>query len=263
MQDQGETDAITPSVTLSVVVPALDEEGNVAALADEFERGVLAAGVRAELIVVDDGSRDATGDRLRALRAGRPWLRVLRRDRPQGQSAAMAAGVLAARGAYVAFLDADLQNDPADLPAMLAKLQGEGPDGEGLDLVQGDRSRDRRDNAVRRLGSRVGRLSRRLVLGDRVRDTGCSARVLRVEFARRLPLAYRGMHRFVPATVAMLGGRVAEVPVRHRPRSAGETKYGLGLLSRGPSGLLDLLAVRWMRGRLRDVSAREEPPPAP
>ena len=233
-------------------MPALDEQDNVRPLVEEVGRVMAEAGIAAELIVVDDGSHDATPEQLRELMTEHHFLRVLRRPEARGQSAAMHAGIAAARGAWVSFLDADLQNDPADLPAMLAEAKT-----RDVDLVQGDRSHARQDHAIRKLGSWIGRSARRLILGDRVRDTGCSARVLRATYARRLPLQFKGMHRFIPATVAMLGGRVSECHASHRPRHTGETKYGLGLLSRGPAGLLDLLAVRWMRSRLRDTAAEE------
>jgi glycosyltransferase involved in cell wall biosynthesis len=235
---------------LSIVVPALNEQDNVGPLADEVEKTVRERGVDAELIIVDDGSTDATSTRLRELAAERPWLVVLRREDARGQSAAMAAGIAAARAPLVAFLDADLQNDPADLPAMV-KLVAE----RQCDLVQGDRSHARQDHAIRKIGSAIGRFARRVGLGDAVRDTGCSARVMKIEYARRLPLQFKGMHRFIPAMTALLGGRVTEMPVSHRQRHSGTTKYGLGLLSRGPAGLADLLVVRWMGKRLRDTSA--------
>jgi len=244
--------------TLSIVVPALDEQDNVGPLVEQVESAVRGAGVDAELIVVDDGSADATPRRLAELAAARPWLRVLRREHRQGQSAAMYAGIHAARGAYVATLDADLQNDPAELPAMLEKLTA-----EGADLVQGDRSRARQDNIVRRYGSVVGRVVRRGLLGDRVRDTGCSSRVMSAALARRLPLQFKGVHRFIPAYAAAVGAKIVEVPVRHRPRHAGTTKYGLGVLNRGAAGLADTFAVRWMSKRVRDTSAAEAAPPAP
>ena len=237
--------------TLSIVIPALNEQDNVQPLVEQVERSVRdAAGLDAELIVVDDGSDDQTLPRLKELAASRPWLVVLHRDRPRGQSSAMFAGIAAASGRYVATLDADLQNDPAELPAMLKRLED-----RGVDMVQGDRSADRRDTAVRRWGSVIGRKARLWLLGDAVRDTGCSARVIKAEYARRLPLQYKGLHRFIPCYVNLLGGQVIEMPVKHRPRHTGTTKYGMGLLSRGPSGLMDCFAVRWMRKRLRDVSA--------
>ena len=238
---------------LSIVVPALDEAENVGPLVVEVEKGVReAAGLDAELIVVDDGSTDGTSNRLLALAETRPWLRVLRRATPMGQSAAMSAGIHAARGRYVATLDADLQNDPADLPKMLATLKE-----LDVDFVQGDRSRNRRDSFMRRRASGVGRKTRRLLLGDPIRDTGCSARVLKSDLAKRLPLQYKGMHRFFPAYAQRMGARIAEYPVTHRPRAAGVTKYGVGPLSRGLAGLFDTLAVRWMGTRLRSVEADE------
>jgi glycosyltransferase involved in cell wall biosynthesis len=208
-----------------------------------------AAQIGFELIVVDDGSSDGTLVRLKELQPDRPWLRVLHRPAPRGQSAAMYAGIQAARGACIATLDADLQNDPADLPGMLAKIEG----GEA-DMVQGDRSANRNDHAIRKIGSVIGRKSRLLVLGDPARDTGCSARVVRAEIAKQFPLQFKGMHRFMPAYARMLGARVVEVRVNHHARHSGTTKYGLGLLSRGPAGLIDLLAVRWMTRRYRDSS---------
>ena len=237
------------NVRLSIVIPALNEQDNVEPLVEQVASAVRGAGIDAELIVVDDGSDDLTLSRLKKLAEDRPWLVPLHRDKPQGQSAAMHAGIAAARGRYVATLDADLQNDPAELPAMLELLEQ-----HGADMVQGDRSADRQDTFVRRWGSVVGRKTRLWLLGDPVRDTGCSARVLKVEYARRLPLQYKGMHRFIPCYVAALRGVVIEMPVRHRPRHSGTTKYGMGVLSRGPAGLMDCFAVRWMRKRLRDVA---------
>jgi dolichol-phosphate mannosyltransferase len=125
------------------------------------------------------------------------------------------------------------------------------------DLVQGDRSHARRDSLVRRAGSVVGRLFRRALLGDRVRDTGCSLRILKREYALRLPLEFRGMHRFIPVTVAHLGGTIIEYRVNHRPRTAGQTKYGMGIVQRAIPGLIDLFAVRYMRSRRRPVACQE------
>lgn len=240
-----------PSPELSVVVPALNEQDNVGPLVDQIDKALRQRGVELELIVVDDGSSDQTRARLLALRQMHPWLIVIGRDEPRGQSAAMFAGIQAAHGACVATLDADLQNDPADLYEMLLMIRR-----NEADVVQGDRSRNRRDHLIRRVSSVVGRLFRRWLVNDPIRDTGCSARVMRRRFAAQLPLQFMGMHRFVPAYCRMLGARVCEMPVNHRPRTAGTTKYGLGILSRGPRGLIDCLAVRWMTRRYRDPAAR-------
>ena len=147
-------------------------------------------------------------------------------------------------------LDADGQNDPADIPPMLERLAE-----SGADMVQGDRSAARRDSLVRRVSSWVGRVFRRGLLGDTIRDTGCSLRVMRREVALALPLEFRGMHRFIPLMARHVGYRVVEMPVHHRPRAAGQTKYGIR--NRAIPGLIDCFAVRWMRKRRRPVTCRE------
>jgi dolichol-phosphate mannosyltransferase len=238
---------------LSIVVPALNEEDNVAPLVEQVQRAILDTGIAAELIVVDDGSTDRTLPRLLDLRRTRPWLRVLHRDRAMGQSAAMYAGIQAAGGRFTATLDADLQNDPADLPQMLDQVRR-----GAADMAQGLRAR-RRDTAVRRASSWVGRTARGLILGDKIRDTGCTTRVLRTELARQLPLQFHGMHRFMPAYARILGAKVIEVPVNHRLRAAGVAKYGMW--NRGWVGLIDCFAVRWMSRRYRDPAAPEQREP--
>lgn len=257
-------EAVDSGLELSVVAPAHNEEDNVAALADEIGRALESAGVggRFEFVLVDDGSTDRTAAVTQGLMATRPWLRLVRMNRTppgkgHGQSAAFHAGFRAARGRLLATLDADLQNDPADLPGMLRLMRE-----RQADMVQGDRSHARRDNAVRKIGSLVGRLFRRMILGDGVRDTGCSLRVMTREVALRLPLEFRGMHRFIPVSAARMGYRVVEMPVNHRARRAGTTKYGFGITQRAIPGLIDCFAVRWMAKRRRPVEAVEPPRPA-
>ena len=235
---------------LSIVIPALNEEDNVKPLVEEVETGVRAKGINAQLVYVDDGSTDTTLEKLKECAATRPWLLILHRDKAQGQSSAMFAGIQAATGEFTATLDADLQNDPADLAIMYKMIQ----DDPSIDMVQGDRSRNRQDNIIRKITSLIGRKMRYLILGDKVRDTGCSGRVLRSSIAKQYPLQYKGVHRFLPAYANMLGGKVVELQVVHRARVAGETKYGFGILTRGWSGFFDLFAVRWMFKRHRDTS---------
>ncbi len=242
---------------LSVVAPAHNEEDNVGPLADEVHDALAPTGLSFEFIVVDDGSTDATRSRLEAMMPGRPWLRCVRMletppGRGHGQSAAFHAGFRACRGELIAVLDADRQNDPADLPAMIKLFES-----SGADVVQGDRSRDRQDNIVRKVGSIVGRLFRRMLLGDDIRDTGCSLRLMRREVALALPLEFRGVHRFIPVLARDLGFKVVEMQVSHRARAAGETKYGFGITQRALPGLIDCFAVRWMRSRRRPVHSEQ------
>jgi glycosyltransferase involved in cell wall biosynthesis len=238
-------------IELSIVVPALNEEDNVGPLAEQIRQAVLGAGVAAELIVVDDGSTDATPQKLTELARQYDWVRPLRHERAMGQSAATLSGIAAARGMYLATLDADLQNDPADLPGLLARVRS-----GAADMAQGSRAR-RKDSIVRLFSSWVGRTARRLLLGDNIRDTGCATRVMRTDLARLMPLQYKGMHRFIPIYSRMLGATVIEVPVNHRPRVAGVTKYGM--MNRAFVGLIDCLAIRWMRKRLKHVQPWRAP----
>jgi glycosyltransferase involved in cell wall biosynthesis len=242
-------------VRLSLIAPAHDEQDNVRPLVDEVEQALGSLPGGFEFIVVDDGSRDETRARLLELASTRPWLRVLAMTQTppgsgNGQSSAFHAGIRAARGSLIALIDADLQNDPADLPKMVELL-----DDRNVDFVQGDRSANRRDNIVRRASSWVGRFFRRLILGDSIRDTGCSLRVMKTEIALRLPLEYRGMHRFIPVTARQLGYEVIEMPAAHRPRTAGVAKYGVW--NRAIPGLIDCFAVRWMRGRRRPTLSED------
>lgn len=242
-------------IELSVIAPAHNEEENVGPLIEEVADALAAFADRFEVIIVDDGSTDRTLERLTALMSDRPWLRIVRMldtppGRGHGQSAAFHAGLRAARGGLIAFLDADLQNDPADLPRLVQIMHE-----TGADLVQGDRTANRRDTVGRRAASWVGRSFRRVLLADTIRDTGCSLRLMRREVALAIPLEFCGMHRFIPLTARQLGYTVVETRVSHRPRTAGSPKYGV--FNRAMPGLLDCLAVRWMHRRRRPTRARE------
>lgn len=253
--------AAAPGVlAISVVAPAHNEEANVDALVREVHDALAPTGMSFEFVLVDDGSTDSTRAKALALAATRPWLRVIAMTKTppgkgNGQSAAFHAGFRATRGRAIAVLDADLQNDPAEIPAMIRLMED-----QKADMVQGDRSHARKDNMVRRVGSRVGRFFRRWLLEDTIRDTGCSLRVMKREVALGIPLEFKGVHRFIPVTARHLGFKVVEMPVRHRPRVAGETKYGFGITKRALPGLMDLLAVKWMRARRRPVESVEHTP---
>lgn len=241
---------------LSIVAPAHNEEENIEKLVAEV--GSAMDGRSFEFIVVDDASGDRTADIVRGLMADRPWLRLVSLSKPvsggNGQSAAFKAGFAAARGDWVGSLDADLQNDPADFPRLIDEQRR-----TGADFVQGDRSEARRagDAWIRQCTSIIGRGFRRWILADTIRDTGCSLRIMRREIAVRLPLEFKGMHRFIPVTARQLGYSVVELAVGHRARYAGTPKYGVGISKRAIPGLIDCFAVRYMRGRRRSPDAIE------
>lgn len=240
-----------------MIAPAHNEQDNVAALVEQIRAAVQPLGFGFEVVIVDDGSTDATRARLLELMATRPWLRCIAMTRTPpgkgaGQSAAFFAGFAESRGRLIATLDADLQNDPADIGAMVKMMRE-----TGADMVQGDRSHARKDHAIRRITSVIGRVFRRSLLGDSIRDTGCSLRVMKREIAVQLPLQFRGMHRFIPVTARHMGYKVVEMRVNHRPRVAGETKYGMGIVQRAIPGLIDLFAVRYMRSRRRPTEHAE------
>ncbi len=249
----------TPEIELSVVAPAHNEEDNVDLLVEQIESALSPTGIAFEFVLVDDGSTDSTRTKAIAHQPDRPWVRcVAMTNTPtgkgHGQSAAFHAGFRAARGRLIAVLDADLQNDPADIPKMLELLAS-----SGADFVQGDRSAVRKqgDSTIRLFGSWVGRTFRRVLLNDTITDTGCSLRVMKREIALQIPLEFKGMHRFIPATARHLGYLVVEMPVNHRHRHAGEPKYGMGITKRALPGLVDLFAVRYMRNRRRPVTSEE------
>ena len=243
---------------LTFIAPAHNEQDNVEPLLREIHDVAESMDVTYEAIIIDDGSTDATAQRLAELRRQWPWLRVYRiTNTPPGKglgpSAAFVAGIRQARGELLAFLDADLQNDPHDIPKMIELLRD-----KGVALVQGDRSAARRDHFVRRMSSIVGRKFRRWILGDEIRDSACALRVMTRELADQLPLHLRGMHRFVAFYGRMLGYRIESMPVHHRPRVAGKAKFGVW--NRALPGLIDLLAVRWMKWRTRLVELEEVQP---
>lgn len=231
--------------SLSVVVPVRNEADNIERLVEEIH-AALEGRAEFEVIYVDDGSIDATALKL-ARAAGRfPRLRTLRHGRACGQSAAIASGVRAARHPWIATLDGDGQNDPADIPMLLEQVRG-GQRAPGLALVIGWRTR-RHDNLLRRLSSRVANGVRGRLLGDRTPDTGCGLKVFPRELFLRLPF-FDHQHRFLPALALREGARVASVPVQHRPRLAGRSNYGVG--NRLWVGIVDLLGVMWLQRRMQ------------
>ncbi len=222
---------------LSIVLPIRDERENVEPLFDEIEAAVVPTGKSFEIIAIDDGSRDGTVEILRRLCAQRPYVKVLVFRRNHGQSAAFDAGFRHATGDVVVTMDADRQNDPADIPALLAKLD------EGYDVVTGWRMRRRDGFTLRRLPSLIANALVRIITGTKVHDLGCSLRVYRRAITDELRI-YGEMHRFISVLAEDLGARVGELVVNHRARIAGESKYGL---SRAFRVLLDLCTVWFLK----------------
>ena len=218
---------------ISVVVPLFNEEENVPLLQAELMTAL--AGLKFEIIFVDDGSVDRTVDRIAPL----PEVRIIQFAKNAGQSAAMYAGLQAARGDVVVLIDGDLQNDPADIRKLIAAIEG------GADLACGYRAQ-RKDTAAKRLTSRIANSVRSRFTKDGVRDTGCTLKAMRRECVNSL-VPFKGMHRFIPALIKGAGYRLVEIPVNHRPRRFGESKYGLG--NRALRATIDMFGVRWLLAR--------------
>jgi len=232
----------TDSPAVSVIVPVYNEEENVPILQAELRSALR--GVDHEFIFVDDGSADRTVERIEAA----PNLRVIRFEKNAGQSAAMYAGLQAARGSILVLIDGDLQNDPADIPRLVSEISS------GADLVCGYRAL-RRDTRVKRLTSRIANTVRSRYTKDGVRDTGCTLKAMRRECVDAL-VPFKGMHRFIPALIKDAGYRLVEIPVNHRPRRFGQTKYGLG--NRAVRATIDMFGVRWLLSRRLSYKIREE-----
>jgi dolichol-phosphate mannosyltransferase len=218
---------------VSVIAPLFNEEENVPSLQAELSSAL--SELDYEIIFVDDGSTDRTFERI----APNGRMRVIRFEKNAGQSAAIYAGLQAARGAIAVLIDGDLQNDPADIPRLLTEIS------RGADLVCGYRAQ-RKDTWVKRLTSRIANFVRSRFTKDGVRDTGCTLKAMRRECIGAL-VPFKGMHRFIPALVKGAGYRLIEVPVNHRARKFGQSKYGLG--NRALRATIDMFGVRWLLSR--------------
>jgi len=236
-------------VDLSVVIPVYNEEENLPHLWPELRSVLEPLGLTFEAVFVDDGSRDRSAELIRGFRDVDPRVRLVRLKANAGETAATDAGFKAARGRWVVTMDADLQNDPHDIPTLLSHL-------DRWDAVTGWRvNRGEGDSLVRRISSRVANRTRNLISDESIQDSGCTFRAFRRECLRGLVL-YRGFHRFIPTLLKMRGYRVIEVPVRNRPRRFGQSKYGV--LNRLFVATADLLVVRWMKNRLLRYEVAED-----
>jgi len=233
-------DAIA-SPAVSVVVPVFNEAENMSILQSELRSALT--DLNYEIVFVDDGSTDGSANKIDAA----PNVRVVRFEKNTGQSAALYAGICAARGKTIVMIDSDLQNDPADIPRLLQEIL------RGADLVCGYRAK-RKDTMTKRLTSRIANFVRSRFTKDYVRDTGCTLKAMRRECADAL-VPFKGMHRFIPALIRGAGYRLVEIPVNHRPRRFGQTKYGFG--SRAVRATIDMFGVRWLLSRRLNYKIRD------
>ncbi|MDD4856973.1 MAG: glycosyltransferase family 2 protein [Candidatus Krumholzibacteria bacterium] len=234
-------------VELSLVIPAYNEEQSIETCVREADEVLARIGRPYEILVVDDGSTDGTFDRLRSLKKSVQRLRAVRFRENRGQTTAMAAGFEHARGETIVTMDADMQNDPADIPLLLARM-------DEWDVVCGVRT-SRRDSFTRKASSAIANSVRNRLTHENIRDVGCTLRAYRRRYLLRVKL-FEGMHRFLPTLLKLEGARVIEVPVNHRPRTKGANKYGVA--NRLFKGLRDLYAVRWMQSRYMRYEVKEE-----
>jgi dolichol-phosphate mannosyltransferase len=236
-------------VEISVVAPVFNEEACLIQFVEELHQTLESSRRSFEVVCVDDGSDDATRTILVGLQARYPSVRPLALDGHHGQSAAIAAGVVEARGRYIALIDADMQNDPADIPRLVGLLERR----RELDAVVGVRAR-RQDSGVRRLSSRVANRCSWWITGDKVSDAGCGLKLCRAAVLKRVTF-FRGAHRFLPTLLRGEGATVLEAVVGHRERRSGSSKYGHGL-ARTFTALRDAFGVRWMSERRLRFQAR-------
>lgn len=227
------------AVDFSIVVPVFNEEDNVGVLLQQIDAVMKPMGKRYEVIYVDDRSTDRSLEVLRRLKASHAHVRVLRHGINSGESASSLTGMAHARGDVIITMDADLQNDPADIPELLANLT------DGIAAVCGVR-RKREDDWVKRLSSKIANRFRNRMTGDQIADAGCTYRAIRRVALRDIPV-FNGLHRFLPTILRMQGFTVTEILVNHRPRTAGVSKYGVG--NRAWRGIVDCFAMRWLRKR--------------
>lgn len=226
---------------LSLVVPLYNEEDSIEEMQKEAMEALEKSGLDWELVLVDDGSKDKTLEKIQP----HPRVTVLSFEQNAGQSAAMYSGIMAAKGEIIAMIDGDLQNDPADLPLLVDLIRN-----KGADLACGYRA-NRQDSQWKRVQSKIANAVRSRFVGDGVRDTGCSLKAMKRE-CRHALIPFYGMHRFIPALIGSRGYTVLEAPVNHRARAHGESKYGGGF-HRVWKATGDMFGVRWLNKRALQI----------
>jgi glycosyltransferase involved in cell wall biosynthesis len=231
---------------VSVVIPVFNEEDNIKPLLDELMAVLHSLNKAFEVLFIDDGSTDRSLQVLKDLQKNNSSIRIIKFKKNCGQTSAFDAGIRAATGEVIVTMDADLQNDPHDIPKLLEKIGD-------FDAVCGWRQK-RNDNFIRRISSRIANGVRNRLSGESIRDVGCSLKAFRSVYAKKMKL-FTGMHRFFPTLIKMEGGRVTEVPVNHRQRKFGAPKYNIR--NRIVRSFIDLLAVCWMKKRRLNYEIEE------
>ena len=238
---------ISDGTSISIVLPVYNEEDNIEPLTRKIIESLSPLPNPVEIVFIDDGSTDQSVARMEAMRDQSPVpIRIIQLDRNYGLSTAMTAGFKAATGDVIVTLDADLQNDPADIPKLLEQLPK-------YDAALGWRV-DRQDPFIKKISSKIANFLRKKALNDPIHDTGCSLKAYKATYVKRIKM-FKGMHRFLGVLLTMEGAMITEVPVSHHPRRFGKSKYGFW--NRLVSPFLDLLAVRWMKKRAIRYHAKE------
>ena len=225
---------------LSFVIPVYNEEESLIPLYNKIKEVVTENSYIYEIIAVDDGSSDKSLEILKDLRKEDSNIKIVVFEENRGQSAAFDAGFKHATGDFVITMDADLQNDPCDIPKMIQYIND-------FDVVCGYRAK-RQDNFIRKISSKIGNAIRNFLTNDNIIDTGCSLKIFKKKFLDKIKM-FKGMHRFLPTLLKLEGAKVYQIEVSHHPRKFGESKYGLGIKKRAFVAFIDLLAVRWMQKR--------------
>ncbi len=237
------------SHTISIVLPVYNEEGNIFPLFEEIKNVMSKLDNDWEIIYVDDASKDFSTRKVRELMQDNKNIQLLEFVKNCGQSAAFCAGFAAAKNDLIITMDADMQNDPADIPKMLELFD------KGNDMVIGWRHK-RKDTSSKRLASKIGNGFRKKLTQDNVHDTGCSLKIMRASMAKKLPLQFKGMHRFLVSLMQMEGAKIAEIPVNHRDRFTGVSKYNTW--ARGIAASQDLLVVNWFFRRIKKYQLKSD-----
>lgn len=233
---------------LSFVIPVYNEEESLTPLYEAIKKVVVSQNYNYEIVFVDDGSNDNSLNILKKIKSKDSNVKIVVFQENRGQSAAFDAGFKNASGDFIITLDADLQNDPADVPKMMNYIKD-------YDVVCGYRAK-RQDNYIRKISSKIGNSIRNFLTNDNIIDTGCSLKIFKKSFIEKIKM-FKGMHRFLPTLLKLEGAKVFQIEVNHHPRKFGESKYGLGIKKRAFVAFIDLLAVRWMQKRHINYTIKE------